>query len=86
MAVALAITMAVTGLRLYLRCFRRDLRLGLDDAFILLAALGVCSWVAMVIAMAVIGGAGRHLYALTYRKIYWFFRLSSIMLRSTPRC
>lgn len=73
---AIALVLLITGARLGLRFFRRDLRVGLDDLFIVVAAIGVCAWYAMSIGMAVLGGAGKHLYSITYHELWWFFRVS----------
>lgn len=65
-AVVIALTTLITGTRLSLRLFRRDLRWGLDDWAIILGFLGVVSWLGIALAAAVDAGAGRHLYDLTY--------------------
>ena len=77
-AMVIFITLAVTTTRLCLRFFRKDLRVGYDDMVIIPAALGVCTWFALTIAMVVKGGAGKHLYDVTYMEIYWFGLVSLV--------
>ena len=76
-SIAIALITFITGTRLYLRIFRRDLKVGLDDVFIGIAALGAVTWLALTICIATIGGAGKHIYAVTYHELWWFFRVSS---------
>jgi len=66
LGVVIALITLITGTRLSLRLFRRDLRWGLDDWAIIVGLLGAVSWVGIALAAAVNAGAGRHLYDLTY--------------------
>ena len=75
MGVVIALIAIVTGLRIWLRLFRRDLRVGLDDLFMVISAFCAMAWFGLALAIAKYGGAGKHLYAVTYQEIYWFFRV-----------
>lgn len=75
-AVTIALVMAITTLRLSLRYFRRDLRIGYDDFVIIPAALGVGVWFALQIAMSSVGGGGKHMYDVTYEEIDHFSTVS----------
>ena len=77
-SVTISLVLAITTLRLSLRIFRRDLRFGYDDFAIIPAALGVCVWLALQIAMVCMGGAGKHLYDLTYLEMRWFIGVSAV--------
>lgn len=74
-AVAVALTILITGTRLYLRIFRRNLKVGYDDWFIVPAALATVTYMAMTIGMVVYGGAGKHIYDLTYQEVDWFYQV-----------
>lgn len=74
-AVAMALTILITGTRLGLRIFKRDLKVGYDDWFIVPAALATVTYMAMTIGMVVYGGAGKHVYDLTYQEADWFYRV-----------
>lgn len=75
--VAIFLILLITGSRLSLRYFRKDLKLGYDDLFIVPAVIGVVSWFCIVIWMVVKGGAGQHIYDITYMQVEYFFRVSS---------
>lgn len=64
--VVITLLTLITGTRLSLRLFRKDLRWGADDWAIIVGFLGVVSWVGIALAAAVDAGAGRRLYDLTY--------------------
>lgn len=78
MSVAIVLAAAITGTRLGLRIFRKDLRFGWDDAVIVPAVTCVISWLGIVIGMGNHGGLGKHYYDVTYDEVYWFFRLSGV--------
>ena len=75
MAVAMAFVILITGTRLGLRFFRRDLKFGYDDWVIIPAALAAVTYMAMTIGMVVYGGAGKHIYDMTYQEVDWFYRV-----------
>ena len=81
--VTICLVLAITTLRLSLRYFRRDLRIGYDDFAIIPAALGVCVWLALQITMVGIAGDGKHMYDITYMNMSNFAKVSNI--HSTPR-
>ena len=65
-AVVMALVITITGTRLSLRLFRKDLKWGPDDWAIIIGLIGVLAWCSLVIQAATIGKGGRHLYDLTY--------------------
>lgn len=65
-SVVIVIIVALTGTRLALRVFRRELKVGWDDAAIALASvmgLGYSAWPMLATKIA---GAGKHKYDATY--------------------
>ena len=76
-AVAMALVILITGARLCLRCFRRDLKVGIDDFVIVPAALTAIAYFALAIGMVVYGGAGKHIYDMTYEEAEWFYKVRS---------
>ena len=74
MAVAIALVVLITGTRLCLRIFRKNLSVGCDDFAIILAVVGAVAWFGMMIAMAVAGGAGKHVKDITYSELNDFYR------------
>ncbi|KAL8967285.1 MAG: hypothetical protein Q9183_002994 [Haloplaca sp. 2 TL-2023] len=81
--ISIFLVLSITTTRLVARKLISTSSLGWDDALIVPAALAVISWFGIVGAMVTYGGAGRHLFDLTYMEYYWFARLGrlgSIML------
>ena len=78
MSVAIFLIFSITGTRLGLRVFRKDLQWGWDDIVVVPAALCVISWLGIVIGMATHGGLGKHYYDVTYHEVYWFLRLAGV--------
>ena len=74
----MTLVVVIAGARLGLRYFRRDLKLGYDDWVIVPAALAVVAYMGIVIAMVMYGGAGKHIYDMTYQEAYWFYRVGFI--------
>ena len=74
---AMALVILITGARLGLRFFRRDLKVGIDDFVIVPAALTAVAYFALAIGMVVYGGAGKHIYDLTYEELDWFYEVRS---------
>ncbi len=72
-SVAMALVILITGARLGLRYFRRDLKVGYDDWVIVPAALATIAYMAIAIGMVVYGGAGKHIYDMTYEEADWFY-------------
>ena len=77
MCVVIPLVFIITGTRLALRCFRRDLRWGLDDWVIILGVMGVFGWTGLVIGVAKDGGGGKHMWDLTYHELNIFISVSS---------
>ena len=77
-SVAMALVILITGARLYLRYFRRDLKVGIDDFVIVPAALVTMAYFALAIGMVVYGGAGKHIYDMTYEEVNWFYEVRSL--------
>ncbi|KAL2039382.1 hypothetical protein N7G274_008050 [Stereocaulon virgatum] len=75
--VAILLILFITVSRLSLRYFRKDLKFGYDDLFIVPAVIGVVSWFCIVIWMVIKGGAGQHIYDITYMQVEYFFRGAS---------
>lgn len=71
--VIIFLTALITGTRLFLRIYQRDLRWGPDDWAILVGALGVVAFFGLTIAMAVLGGRRKHMYDVTYAEFNVFF-------------
>lgn len=65
----LAITV-VTGLRLGLRRFDPRLLWGLDDTLMIFGLIMAIAYPALQIAMVVYGGAGKHIYDVSYIEYY----------------
>lgn len=74
--VAMALVVLITGVRLGLRYFRKDLKVGYDDYIILPAALTALAYMAIAIGMVVYGGAGKHIYDMTYQEFDLFYKVS----------
>ncbi|KAF6217939.1 hypothetical protein HO133_006351 [Letharia lupina] len=77
-AVAMALVILITAARLGLRYFRRDLKVGYDDFVIVPAALATVAYMAVAIGQVVYGGAGKHVYDMTYQELNWFYELGFI--------
>ena len=78
MTLAIALILLTTGTRLCLRVFRKDLSIGYDDLVIIPAAIGALSWYSLVIALAIYGGAGKHIYDITYYELNYFYQVSLV--------
>lgn len=77
-SVAIVLVTLITGTRLGLRAFRKDLKWGLDDWLIIPAALGAIGWLGCVIGMVTHGGMGKHQWDITYLEYFWSIRLAGI--------
>lgn len=84
MSLAIALILLMTGTRLCLRVFRKDLRIGYDDLVIIPAVIGALSWYSLMIAMAIYGGAAKHIYDITYHELDYFYRVSLLTWRREP--
>ena len=77
--VVIILTIIITGTRLLLRIFRRELRWGSDDWAILVGALGVVTFYGTQLALPLDGGAGKHIYDLTYEEYNSFLKVRQFM-------
>ena len=75
-SVLIFLIVAITSTRLALRYFKKTLKWGLDDYAIILGASGAVSWLAICIAMVIVGGAGHHIYDITYDQFNRFIEVS----------
>ncbi|KAL2064284.1 hypothetical protein VTL71DRAFT_4778 [Oculimacula yallundae] len=78
MSIALATMVIITGLRVGLRAFRRGLSFGLDDVFIIIGALLAIAWPTLQMCAVIYGGAGKHMYDLTYEEYANFKHYSNL--------
>ncbi len=76
----MVLVILITGTRLYLRFSRRDLRVGIDDYVIIPAALLTIAFLAIVMSEVTYGGAGKHLYDLTYKELNWLSAVTVTVL------
>lgn len=79
LSVCIAIIVIVTLTRLYLRIFVQSLKFGTDDYIIIPAFLLAVAYPALQIAMVTYGGAGKHMFDITYQEydIYKWVRTDS---------
>ena len=75
-AVLIFLLVTITSARLALRYFKKNLKWGPDDYAIILGASGACAWIAITIAMVLVGGSGQHIYDITYVEFNWFIDVS----------
>ncbi|KAH7348512.1 hypothetical protein BKA65DRAFT_584245 [Rhexocercosporidium sp. MPI-PUGE-AT-0058] len=78
MSIALATMVIITGLRLGVRVFRRGLMVGMDDFFIIPGVLLAICWPTLQMCAVIYGGAGKHMYDLTYEEYTSFKRFSNL--------
>lgn len=78
-AVTMFLIILITGTRLGLRFFRRDLRIGYDDYLIVPAALLCIAVLAIITSLVTHGGAGKHLYDLTYQEFNWLAGVNHLL-------
>ena len=85
MSVVIFLLVLITGIRVMLRYTRKELKVGLDDLFAIIATLCACSWFAIVIGMATYGGAGKHIYDVTYSEMAIFISVSPTRGANMPK-
>ncbi|PVH78167.1 hypothetical protein DL98DRAFT_590692 [Cadophora sp. DSE1049] len=78
MSIALAAMVIITGLRLGVRIFRRGLMVGMDDFFIIPGVLLAICWPTLQMCAVIYGGAGKHMYDVTYEEYAYFKRFSNL--------
>ena len=79
-SVLILLFVTITSVRLALRFFKKDLRWGLDDYAIIFGASGAITWLAIAIAKVLVGGAGRHIYDITYEELNLFIDVSVVFM------
>lgn len=72
LSVSIIVISVVTGLRLCLRRFSPTLKWGLDDSLMVPGLLMAIAYPALQIAMVVYGGAGKHIYDVSYVEFYHY--------------
>lgn len=78
------LTTLITGTRLFLRLYRRELRWGADDWAILLGASGVVVFFGLTLAVGIHGGAGKHVYDTTYAEYAFLFMVRQSIVENDP--
>lgn len=76
MSVAIFLVVLITGSRIGLRIFRRDLKVGIDDYVVVPAALLTIAFLATAMSEVTHGGAGNHIYDLTYQELNYFLKVT----------
>lgn len=72
LSVCILVITAVTGLRLCLRRLASGLQWGLDDSLMVAGLLMAIAYPALQIAMVVYGGAGKHVFDVSYVEYYHY--------------
>ncbi|QSZ29327.1 hypothetical protein DSL72_003841 [Monilinia vaccinii-corymbosi] len=72
MAVSIFFMFSITFTRLLIRFLNHGVRLGLDDVFIIPGALLAITWPVLQILAVVYGGAGKHIWDVTYEEFGYF--------------
>lgn len=72
LATSMSIMILVTGARLYLRYFVPRLKWGLDDWLMIPALCLAVAYPALQMAMVIYGGAGKHIYDVSYAEYYMY--------------
>ncbi|KAL9040874.1 MAG: hypothetical protein Q9180_001642 [Flavoplaca navasiana] len=76
--ICIFLIVSITATRLVARKTIKTSSLGWDDALISAAALAGVAFFSIIGAMVSYGGAGRHLFSITYKQYYWLTRLGTI--------
>lgn len=77
MSVAIFFMFSFTLVRLLIRLLNRGLKLGLDDLFIVPGVILAITWPVLQILAVVYGGAGKHIWDLTYEEYGHFKRYTN---------
>ncbi|KAK8220930.1 hypothetical protein IWZ01DRAFT_477862 [Phyllosticta capitalensis] len=78
LAACICIMIAVTGLRLFLRAHVRRLEWGMDDTLMVPGLIMAVAYPALQIAMVQYGGAGKHMFDVTYIEYYYYHWLALV--------
>lgn len=77
MSVSIFFMFTFTLVRLLIRLLNRGLRLGLDDLFIVPGVILAITWPVLQILAVVYGGAGKHIWDVTYEEYGYFKRYTN---------
>ncbi|KAF7880034.1 uncharacterized protein EAF02_007671 [Botrytis sinoallii] len=77
MTVSIFFMFTFTLVRLLIRLLNRGLRLGLDDLFIVPGVILAITWPVLQILAVVYGGAGKHIWDVTYEEYGYFKRYTN---------
>ncbi|OCK83286.1 hypothetical protein K432DRAFT_291469, partial [Lepidopterella palustris CBS 459.81] len=69
LVICIFVMMGVTGARLYLRAFTHRLKWGMDDTLMIPGLIMAVAYPSIQIAVVQYGGAGRHIYDVSYHQI-----------------
>ncbi|KAB8291620.1 hypothetical protein EYC80_006420 [Monilinia laxa] len=78
MSVSIFFMFTFTLVRLLIRILNRGLQLGLDDLVIVPGAILAITWPVLQILAVVYGGAGKHIWDLTYEEYGYFKRYTNL--------
>ncbi|KAK7512468.1 uncharacterized protein IWZ02DRAFT_87030 [Phyllosticta citriasiana] len=78
LAFCIAIMTLVTGLRLFLRYHVRRLEWGIDDTLMVPGLIMAVAYPALQIAMVQYGGAGKHMFDVTYENYHYYHWLALV--------
>jgi hypothetical protein len=78
MSITIAIMVIITVARLVVRFCGRGLVFGLDDLFIVPGALLAITWPSLQIMAVIYGGAGKHIWDVTYEEYGYFKRYTNL--------
>ncbi|ESZ97761.1 hypothetical protein SBOR_1843 [Sclerotinia borealis F-4128] len=78
MSVCIFFMFTFTLIRLLIRLLNRGLKLGLDDLFIVPGVILAITWPVLQILAVVYGGAGKHIWDVTYEEYGYFKRYTNL--------
>ncbi|KAF7865850.1 hypothetical protein EAF04_006015 [Stromatinia cepivora] len=78
MSISIFLMFTFTVLRLLIRLLNRGLVLGLDDLFIVPGVILAMTWPILQILAVVYGGAGKHIWDVTYEEYGYFKRYTNL--------
>ncbi|CAD6445113.1 1d81be43-b448-4a37-9b05-cc6433123aa6 [Sclerotinia trifoliorum] len=78
MSISIFFMFSFTLLRLLIRLLNRGLVLGLDDLFIVPGVILAMTWPVLQILAVVYGGAGKHIWDVTYEEYGYFKRYTNL--------
>ncbi|KAJ8068305.1 hypothetical protein OCU04_003868 [Sclerotinia nivalis] len=78
MSISIFFMFSFTVLRLLIRLLNRGLVLGLDDLFIVPGVILAMTWPVLQILAVIYGGAGKHIWDVTYEEYGYFKRYTNL--------